>query len=725
MKKFCVVQDWMHTPDDIMALTSLDARQRKQVHIMRCSASQLRRKSMPEMGIGVSRILCLLFLTIPIISTPNAYCQTAIPPKSEQKSGSTPASTPPQASLGKAMIKKNGGSITSFHLTASQSGTHPFTIGLGFKKGDIFNTPSLSIPDQQIIVKRRWNDGSVKHAIASGHISLSKNDSKLINVLDSPPAPVGAILNSMDIQKAKPQASVQLSGIGTVALTNLLANPFRTWISGPEMVESHYRSNVGEDPNLSVWFFVRLYKSGKAWVRVIVENGNVEATKLDVKSYVPAVIVGGAKVYDNGGIILNHYPHTRWSVEAWIGGDPQVSPKHDTTYLISTRLVPNYWKRNPADKAFAQLVQEYRPMDRGNLTQRMAVAGFQRQIGLLPLWDALYVSSGDLRAYRAALANASSLNTYPIVWRDPKTQLIASPSVYPEFGIGTRTYKAGPNIWEMNHAPSEGYLAYLITGDYWYYETALMHNSLVYLALNPKKGSGVNRLLTAETRGTGWNLRNLSQTVAIAPDGDSIATDFRELLANNMNHWKSVKDSLGGTGIGYLYEYNVNGYGRGTIAPWMQHFFIQSLGMGSDLEPLPDMTIYNEVRDWMYRGIVGILGDSSGFCFNYASGNHAIITDGASRDATTWFRDWASVYKATLGTAACGNSLAGKGSTAPVNGSKAYWGNLLPAIAYAVDHKAPGADAAWARLVGADNWHSLENSGFDNTPIWGIVPRSK
>jgi len=30
---------------------------------------------------------------------------------------------------------------------------------------------------------------------------------------------------------------------------------------------------------------------------------------------------------------------------------------------------------------------------------------------------------------------------------------------------------------------------------------------------------------------------------------------------------------------------------------------------------------------------------------------------------------------------------------------------------------------AWSRLTGATNWSTLENSGFDNVPIWGIIPR--
>jgi hypothetical protein len=49
----------------------------------------------------------------------------------------------------------------------------------------------------------------------------------------------------------------------------------------------------------------------------------------------------------------------------------------------------------------------------------------------------------------------------------------------------------------------------------------------------------------------------------------------------------------------------------------------------------------------------------------------------------------------------------------------------MPAIAHAVDHRAPGAQAAFDRLTGASNWNSIVNSGFDDLPIWGIVPRGQ
>jgi hypothetical protein len=54
-------------------------------------------------------------------------------------------------------------------------------------------------------------------------------------------------------------------------------------------------------------------------------------------------------------------------------------------------------------------------------------------------------------------------------------------------------------------------------------------------------------------------------------------------------------------------------------------------------------------------------------------------------------------------------------------GERAMWGNLIPAIAYAVRHGVPGAQAAYARLQGASNWKDLR-AAFNQRPVWAVQP---
>lgn len=620
-----------------------------------------------------------------------------------------------------------GGAVTSFQLAgtgvvyergrARAATAAPFSVGVGIAKGDAPNTLVTDLATAQVVVKARWNDGSVKHAIVSGQAILPAT----VTLNRSTAAPPAG-LTAADIQAANPAASVALSGYGTVDLSPLLATPFRTWISGPEMVEAHYRAQVGSDPTLVVWFHVRLWKGGRLWIRSVVENGYIDVTT-NTRTYTATITVGGAGIFNSS---VTHYANTRWSAEGWIGGVAQVTPRHDTVYLMErAKLVPNYWKRNPTDAAFSALVQSYVPMQRGNLEQDMSATGFQDQIGLLPKWDALYVTSADPRAYRASLANSSALNTYPVVWRDSKTNLPARPVDYPTYGIGgggAYSWAAGSNNWNYSHSPSEGYLSYLITGDYWHYETMLLQTAMNYLALGSGSGSGVNRLMLGDTRGHGWAMRTLVQLVGIAPAGDTVADNYRVLLTNNVNHWKKIRDGLGNSGIGYLYEYSFP-YGTGILAPWQDHFVIQAYGHGSDLEPLPDMTNFLAVRDWWYRGAVGILGDASGFCFADASTYTAKASNTSNTDPRTFYQTWAEVYNATYPNKPCGNTLLGTSGGNPASANLGYWGNLLPAISYAVDHGAPGAATALARIQGATNYSVFESADWAGTPNWGIIPR--
>ena len=53
-----------------------------------------------------------------------------------------------------------------------------------------------------------------------------------------------------------------------------------------------------------------------------------------------------------------------------------------------------------------------------------------------------------------------------------------------------------------------------------------------------------------------------------------------------------------------------------------------------------------------------------------------------------------------------------------------YWGNLMPALSYAVDHGAPGAAAAWDRGTTASNF-PIQAADYIDNPVWGVRPRTR
>jgi hypothetical protein len=632
------------------------------------------------------------------------------------------------------------GDIVSFTLTStSTDSAAPFMLGHGFAKGDVPSGQFLETNEanSRVVIKRTWNDGSVKHAIIVGRTSLTANVPKTITVRSISSAPGGTNLTHANIVSAAPTASVACGAIGTVDLaTLLLSAPFRTWISTPEMVECHYRSMVGADATLNVWFHVRLWLGGRMWVRAIVENGYLNGgAPAPTKTYVPTVIIGGATVYNNGGASLSHYSNCRWTADGWIGTAANVTPSHDTTYLINTKLVPNYWKRNPSSASLDALTQTYTPMSIVNHEAAMGAPGYQPPIGILPKWDALYCTTGDARALRCSLANSSGFNTFGIVWRDPTTHDVPRPADHTSVVIdgGTYVVTRGPNSWELNHAPSTGYLPYIVTGDYWHYETMAMQSALIH---RTKASGGINSILRGETRGTGWNMRTVGQYCAISPVGEAVADNYRVLLANNYANWVAQINLPGQNQLGLIDEYSI--LAGGELSVWMADFWVMSNGHLKDIEPLADMTNINATADWMYRVPVGRLGPvgASNYCYNVAGRYRHVVAnlpEQTGPDETLFFDTWGEVFTATFGAPntvcpvpgalADYDPVTNPGAADLDTANQGYWAVLLCAISYAVDHGATGASAAFARLSGATNFSQIENCGFDDTPIWGIVPR--
>lgn len=620
---------------------------------------------------------------------------------------------------------------TTVKLTSSTTGTLPFTVGLAFKKGDVAVAPTLDMSNYQVKVKRLWNDGSVKIAVASGYATMTAGVQKTINVNFSGTLPTGTPLTAADIATAAPTASVQIGSIGTVSLSSLLATPWRTWISGPEMVEVHYKSLVGSSTTMQVSFYVKMYRSGEIYIRAIVDNGFFDVPP-STETYVPTVIIGGTTVYNHGGTALTHYGHQRWYADGWTNiTNPNIKITSDTEYLSSTLLVPNYWKTNPSETALNAQTQVYVPLDNADWNDSMGATGGAKQIGILPLWDALYLASGgDVKAYDAMIANANSLNSYGIIRRDSTTGDTPLISAYPTIGYTTNSITTGAYTWNDSHHGSVGYLEYIVTGDYFYVDLMQDQAYLNWYTEWTARGSGTSRIFWGQTRGMGWKLRTNTQTSAIVPLSP-IQADITENLSSNVNWYKNIADGLGTDSLGFFYEYNadvypiVSGGPAVGIAPWMQFFGLMSFGNGSHTDPLPNMTNYLALRDFWYKGVVGIFGDSSGYCFTRASQYAIRITDGTSDDPSTWYSNWKQVEVGTFGTVTCANTLLGEMSSTPESAAaQGPWGIAMSALVFAVEDNAPGASEAWNRLIGATNFSAIEDSGFYDTPTWGLWPRS-
>lgn len=622
---------------------------------------------------------------------------------------------------------------TAPSLTFSNAtGVVPVMAGVVFREGDVTGPLGASHSGLSVAVLCTWPDGSVKHAAVCGRVDASARVT-FTTVFDGSP-----VLTGSAIQAAAPSAVVDLGAHGSVSLSSLLASPTKTWVSTPKMVECHYRAQIGST-DMAVLFYVRLWDDGTMWIRAAVENSN------RIRASGTNYVISGTVTID-GSVVQTYsawtlYRNTQNIFERWVGATQyDVVVNHDVKQITRTKLVPNYGMATTiSDSALNSLPTTYTP--NGNLlfTAGMGNTGYQPQIGILPKWDAMYLVSGDSRAWRSVMAHGKAGFSYGILWREGSTMLC--PTDHPNDNYGGTGYGGGTEIangpltWENAHHPSMGYLAYLLSGDALYADAMLGQCATLFQLMNAGYGAGVARLdKWGQTRGTAWFMRTLGQAAALVRDSSVERPVFAAWLATYIDYYASVSfedPAAVNSEIGYptvVSTYNPSN--PQTVGTWMHHFWIGTMGFLSDIGALSgaQQTKLVSLRDWMYRGIVGVLGDGSGYCYAYASRytitiSSEVVPDYTLRKASQIYQTWAEVMTATNGAQSCGTAMLGTGAEAPSAADAGYWGNLLPAITYAVDHNAAGAAAAYGRMTGASNWSALAGSGWASTPLWGTTPR--
>ena len=168
-------------------------------------------------------------------------------------------------------------------------------------------------------------------------------------------------------------------------------------------------------------------------------------------------------------------------------------------------------------------------------------------------------------------------------------------------------------------------------------------------------------------------------------------------------------------------------------ATWMQDFVTAAFGYAKALNLNMSAAEQGKLTAffaWKAQSVVGRLGgtganeylyrDAAPYTIAVAPSNTANWVTGAG----PWFADWGALYTATMAQQTVpGARVEGglRGSYFPDPTS--YWGNMQPALAYAVEHGVAGAQAAYDRMVGSSNWASIANS-FDGAPVWGVRPRN-
>jgi hypothetical protein len=366
----------------------------------------------------------------------------------------------------------------------------------------------------------------------------------------------------------------------------------------------------------------------------------------------------------------------------------------------------------------------------------------------------LYLTAPSQKTQASLIVNAFGAGRYGIHFRDETTQRPLLFSSYPNLVVGggsgisssgasskssytPNATGTAPATWASSHQPSLGYLAYLVTGR-WYF----MEETQFVATLNYLKNTDTQRLQSQgvfqsaaganTTRGAAWAIRSLAQAACATPDDDTALRG--ELLASlqaniDWNHARYVAQP--NNPFGWVMPYSdYTGVGDGVYveAAWMQDFYTAAFGYAKALRPAVSEASSQRLSEffaWKARSIVGRLGGGATSDYLYADAAQYTIAVAASdtpdfvAGAGPWHADWGAIYAATLKTPNPGAAPGLRGGNFP--DASSYWGNLQPAIAYAVQHQVPGAVQAYQRMTGAANWRQLE-SGFNLSPVWSVRP---
>jgi hypothetical protein len=279
-----------------------------------------------------------------------------------------------------------------------------------------------------------------------------------------------------------------------------------------------------------------------------------------------------------------------------------------------------------------------------------------------------------------------------------------------------------------------GYFAYLISGRNYFLEETQFLAATHFLKNTDSNRRYTDGVLLTNAgsntkRGAAWSLRTLAQAAALTPDGDQLKTELTNSLNKNIEYYYNAYRGTPHNSLGFVAPYsNYNG----TTSPyseaiWQEDFFTMAFGYMRDLQSYG--AAYEDelldFSDWKYGAVVGRLGGSGNDQFSYRyAGQYALnVAPLASSDwsgAGPWYNSWGEIARSMNlpTTGDLGQSLV-DGYPESATG---YVSNMLPALAYAVEHGAPGAADAWNRFTSASNFNS-HMATYTADPVWSVYPR--
>lgn len=651
-------------------------------------------------------------------------------------------------------------SVSFQSLSDKPQETVPFTFGQVFRVGDMRAGSGLAgrfdngdkIP-LQVDVKALHADGSVRHAIISGiHSALFGKETRKMELI---PAPAGTESHKPDGKMPVGRVEITVNGEKyATSGNNILKHSM--WLEGQFANEIHatlalVNDKSMEHPHIHARAKLREYSNGTVRLDLTIENDWAYEKDPQNFTYDVLVDIGGKKVYEQKALM--HYHHARWRKVFWIGNEPQMHIRHDARDIIETRALANYDDITIAQTAIDSLAKEansdkFKAFGIGYAASYMPNTGGRRDIGLLPQWAVVDLLSQDPGVRKGHLGTADLAGSWSIHYRDQKTDQPISIIDFPYMTIlgrssDTNNPKTGnseafpkvidgktPYTHDSDHQPNLAYLAYMITGDYYYLEELQFWAMYNVFSRNPNYREREKGLVwRAQVRDEAWSMRSLAEAAYITPDNDRLKSHFTNFVDNNLAWYnKNFTDNPNANKLGAndslgSFAYPKSGPNKLTgISSWQDDFLTQAIGHVADL----GFKEAERYLAWKVKFPIGrMIGegvDPSGAMGADESGALLIKLPDETRFTTP-----KQVYEATMNnvigkvpsmnSAAQAIGVAAGSMQGYANSAIGYPSNMQPALAYAYQISDEGKQA-WKRFM-----QRSQIPNYSSDPQFAIVPR--
>ena len=500
----------------------------------------------------------------------------------------------------------------------------------------------------QVNVLRKAPDGSIRHALVSLVVpDPAAGGAITIDWLnEAPPAPPafawGFDRSAFDLRLVLTRDSgvALTSDVGRILAGQWAASDrVRVLHDGPVMKEVEVH-DVPTDPTgtpdatIDLYWRLRAF-TGQKSVRVAVVVERCKPRRRGHKEPIQCAFQGvqlvgnGKTLYQEGA--YDHLDQTRYRILAWTAGALEALHRRpDYAYWVKGRFFPRYRFTDPTTKADVDAIYPRRTPDRNNqkrnqgilepgiIHRHMPGTGGRWEMEPYPAWSVAYLLSGAPKTYRALLhADGNGAGAFYVHVRQNGApgydiRTVKQPPLDRGYRVPLYQLPDGtkpPVQPDHAHAPSLGYVAYLLTGDRFYAEEMSFWASY-QLGEWPHKGlrwQGMDRAFA-------YGLRHVVDAAYVLPDEHPLLPTFVWGVNDCMTQMtrqlvESGRKVHSPPGAVFRCSGRTNWVNAKRCSAWQYAWVVWSLGNAVD-KGFPNA---EAVRDWAAEYIVGFYTSDDAF----------------------------------------------------------------------------------------------------------------